>query len=125
MDSRSLLTLARRLGGALSHLTVLPRPHDRRTGGAAEPGCTLSQISRFNSISSAASASAKARAGMRERNAVGLSSVRGHVLGRCTNGVASRRCEKAFHSGVAPASYWLSDGRPRICSMERKTEAVV
>src|SRR5213593_164982 len=99
--------------------------HDCRMGGGVDPGCTLSQISRFNSVSSASSASAKSRVGIRERKAVGLSSRRGHVFGRWTNDVESGRRVKAFHRGVAAASYWLSGGRPRIPSMVRRTDAVV
>src|SRR2546423_6805776 len=78
---------------------------DRRTGGGTEPGRTLVQISQFRSASSAASASAKSRGGMRERNARGLSSLSGQVFGTALNEVESRRCEKAFQSGVAAASY--------------------
>src|SRR5881628_3718399 len=115
------------VGPEPDHLAVRrsPMTHDCRTGGGADPGCTLSQISRFNSISSASSASARSRAGIRERNALGLSSWRGHVFGRWTKDVESGRPVKAFHRGVAPASYWLSGGRPRIPSMVRSTDAVV
>src|SRR2546426_2078785 len=51
-------------------LWVLPRStdSDRRTGGGGD-GCTLVQISQFRRASSAASASARSRAGMRERKA--------------------------------------------------------
>src|SRR5438309_4426407 len=98
--------LALRFGPEPDHLAVRrsPMTHDCRTGGGADPGCALSQNSRFNSISSASSASARSRAGIRERNALGLSSWRGHVFGRWTKGVESGRRVKAFHRGVAPAS---------------------
>src|SRR2546428_4843543 len=87
-------------------LWVLPRStdSDRRTGGGAD-GCTLVQISQFRRASSAASASARSRAGMRERNACGLSSSSGQVFGTALNDVESRRPEKAFQRGVAAASY--------------------
>src|SRR2546426_10706921 len=128
MDRRSLFTcLALRFRPEPDHLAVRlsPMTHDCRTGGGADPGCTLSQISRFNSISSASSAPARSRAGIRERKALGLSSWRGHVFGKWTKDVESGRRVKAFHRGVAPASYWLSGGRPRIPSMVRSTDAVV
>src|SRR5438046_9694779 len=102
-----------------------PMTHDCRRGGGIDRGCTLSQISRFNSISSASSASAKSRVGIRERKAVGLSSWRGHVVGTWTKGVGSGRRVKAFHRGVAAASYWMSGERSRIPSMVRRTDAVV
>src|SRR5438034_765530 len=62
-------------------LWVLPRStdSDRRTGGGAD-GCTLVQISQFRRASSAASASARSLAGMRERNACGLRSSRGQTF---------------------------------------------
>src|SRR5438552_9876499 len=111
----------------VGHLTARrsPMTHDCRRGGGIDPGCTLSQISRFNSISSASSASARSLTGIRERKALGLSSVRGHVLGKCENVVESGRHMKALHRGVAAASYWLSGARPRISSMVRRTDAVV
>src|SRR2546425_3968438 len=108
-------------------LWVLPRStdSDRRTGGGGDSGRTLVQISQFSRASSAASASARSRAGMRERKAWGLRSSSGQALGRCANGVESARWEKAFHSGVAAASYWLNGSSPRISSIERSTELVV
>src|SRR2546422_5895528 len=64
-------------------LWVLPRStdSDRRTGGGGD-GCTLVQISQFRRASSAASASARSRAGMRERKAWGLRSSSGQALGK-------------------------------------------
>src|SRR2546428_10537073 len=87
-------------------LWVLPRStdSDRRTGGGGD-GCTLVQISQFRRASSAASASARSRAGMRERKAWGLRSSSGQALGTCVKGVTSRRRENAFQRGVALASY--------------------
>src|SRR2546428_8245341 len=107
-------------------LWVLPRStdSDRRTGGGGD-GCTLVQISQFRRASSAASASARSRAGMRERKAWGLRSSSGQALGRCANGVESARWEKAFHSGIAAATHWLNGSSPRISSIERSTELVV
>src|SRR2546428_12580807 len=84
---------------------------DRRGGGGAEPGCTLSQISRFNSASSAASARARSRSGMCERKAVGVRSSSGQVLGKWANGAAAGREAEPVHNGVAAASYWLSGAR--------------
>src|SRR2546425_1868883 len=94
-------------------LWVLPRStdSDRRTGGGGDSGRTLVQISQFSRASSAASASARSRAGMRERNACGLRSSRGQTFSRCVNGVTEGRREKAFQRGVAATSYWLKIGR--------------
>src|SRR5207245_501261 len=107
-------------------LWVLPRStdSDRRTGGGAD-GCTLVQISQFRRASSAASASARSRAGMGERNACGLRSSRGQPCTRCVNGVTEGRREKAFQRGVAATSYWLSGSKPRMSPIERTTELVV
>src|SRR2546422_7570819 len=59
-------------------LWVLPRStdSDRRTGGGAD-GCTLVQISQFRRASSAASASARSRAG--DRKSTRLNSSHGYI----------------------------------------------
>src|SRR5437879_3155364 len=94
----------------------------RRTGGAAERECTLSQISRFNRTSSARSATAKSPGGIGERYAWGFMSSSDQVFGSAAYGVAMARGENAFHRGAAAESYWLSGGRPSNCPMERTTE---
>src|SRR2546430_10778497 len=102
-----------------------PNTQVRRTGGAAERGCTLCQISRFKRTSSARSATAKSPGGIGERYAWGFISSRDHVFDRTANGVESGRLAKAVHTGVAAETYWLSGGKPDSAPIHRTTELVV